>query len=350
MAPRAPMRVSGALNGIQYQDVTPLLGRDYPNLQLSSIVSDDAKVRDLAITASERGVLFFHNQCIPVSDFKILMQKLGELTGKPATSKLHKHEFASENNYHLGIPESMDPEVYTVSNVNNDKFFDSFLNPSDMKFASRSWHADESFERVPADYTGFKMIKCPKTGGDTVWASAYAAYERMSAPWQRFAEGLTASHGDSTSADSLNKKGLKFRAEERGSPENVGTELEAVHRVVQTNPVTGWKSLYGLGYQVSFGGINGVTDYENQIMQAYFLRLIADNHDLQIRHKWKPYDVAIWDNRSVFHNVTNDFVGERLALRVVSIGNKPYLDPNSTTRSAALRLRDEGGANGQDEY
>jgi hypothetical protein len=44
------MRVSGALNGIQYQDVTPLLGRDYPNLQLSSIVSDDAKVRDLAIT------------------------------------------------------------------------------------------------------------------------------------------------------------------------------------------------------------------------------------------------------------------------------------------------------------
>jgi hypothetical protein len=54
------------------------------------------------------------------------MQKLGELTGKPATSKLHKHEFASENNYHLGIPESMDPEVYTVSNVV------SFLNPASL--------------------------------------------------------------------------------------------------------------------------------------------------------------------------------------------------------------------------
>jgi hypothetical protein len=52
-----------------------------------------------------------------MSDFKILVQKLGDLTGKPATSKLHKHEFASENNAHLGIPESMDPEVYTVSSV-----------------------------------------------------------------------------------------------------------------------------------------------------------------------------------------------------------------------------------------
>jgi alpha-ketoglutarate-dependent taurine dioxygenase len=222
------MQISGALNGLQYQDVTPLLGRDYPNLQLSSIVDDDAKIRDLAITASERGVLFFSNQSIPIADFKILMQKLGELTGKPATSKLHKHEFASENNYHLGIPESMDPEVYTVSNVNNEKFFNRFLDPSDKKFASRGWHSDESFERVPADYTGFKMIKCPETGGDTVWASAYAAYERMSRPWQKFAEGLVACHGDSTCADSLIRQGLKFRTEERGSPENVGTELRAV--------------------------------------------------------------------------------------------------------------------------
>jgi alpha-ketoglutarate-dependent taurine dioxygenase len=128
------------------------------------------------------------------------------------------------------------------------------------------------------------------------------------------------------------------------------SQLRRQSPVVQTNPVTGWKSLYGLGHQVAFGGINGVTNYENQIMQGYFLRLITDNHDIQIRHKWKPYDVAIWDNRSVLHNVTNDYVGDRLALRVVSIGNKPYLDPNSTTRSVALRLRDKGGENGQDEY
>jgi hypothetical protein len=56
MAPRAPMQISGALNGLQYQDVTPLLGRDYPNLQLSSIVDDDAKIRDLAITGRPYGM------------------------------------------------------------------------------------------------------------------------------------------------------------------------------------------------------------------------------------------------------------------------------------------------------
>ncbi|KAL2006250.1 hypothetical protein VTN00DRAFT_9904 [Thermoascus crustaceus] len=336
MTYRAPMKVSGALDGYQFEEVTPLLGREYPDLQLSEIVKDDAKIRDLAITASERGVLLFRNQDINMADFKVLMQKCGELTGKPKTSRLHKDEFASENNTHLGIPEALDPEIYAVSSINNEKIFDNFLDPRDKKFASRGWHSDESFENVPADYTGFKMIKTPKSGGDTVWASAYEAYDRLSEPWQKFAETLTASHGDPTFCSYLESKGLKFRSEERGSPENVGTTLRAVHPVVQTNPVTGWKALYGLGYQVQFGGINDVTDYESQLIQAYFLRIITDNHDLQIRHKWSPNDVAIWDNRSVFHNITSDFVGERLALRAVSIGNKPYIDPNSVSRKTAL--------------
>jgi hypothetical protein len=47
---RAPMKASGALDGLQYQEVAPLLGRDFSDLQLSSIVSDDATIRDLAIT------------------------------------------------------------------------------------------------------------------------------------------------------------------------------------------------------------------------------------------------------------------------------------------------------------
>ncbi|PYI34340.1 taurine catabolism dioxygenase TauD, TfdA family protein [Aspergillus indologenus CBS 114.80] len=334
-----PMRVSGALNEYTYTEVAPALGRDYPDLQLSSILNDDAKIRDLAIVAAERGVIFLHNQDISMDQFKELVHRFGVLTGKPKESRLHKHGFSSTNNKHLGVAEAMDPELYAVSSVNNQSAFDNFLSVAEMKFSSRGWHTDESYEHVPADYSGFKMVKAPKTGGDTVWASSYAIYERLSGPFQKLAESLQATHGEPDITPLKTHKGLDVRTEERGHPENVGDHFSATHPVVQTNPVTGWKSLFGLGWQVSQGGIEGVTEHENQLLQAYFLKLITDNHELHIRHRWQVNDIAIWDNRSVFHNPTYNVSEERLAFRAVSIGGKPYLDPNSKSQSEDLRAR-----------
>lgn len=47
---------------------------------------------------------------------------------------------------------------------------------------------------------------------------------------------------------------------------------------------------------------------------------------------------AIWDNRSVFHSATFDYdgIGERSGNRAVGIGERPYLDPNSLSRTTAL--------------
>jgi alpha-ketoglutarate-dependent taurine dioxygenase len=52
---------------------------------------------------------------------------------------------------------------------------------------------------------------------------------------------------------------------------------------------------------------------------------------------WQSH-IAIWDNRSAFHSVTFDYdgLGERAGHRVVGIGEKPYLDPNSKSKSEAL--------------
>ena len=69
------------------------------------------------------------------------------------------------------------------------------------------------------------------------------------------------------------------------------------------------------------------------------MRLIVDNHDLQVRHRWvNENDLAIWDNRSVFHAATPDYegLGERLGHRTVSLGERPYLDVESTSRREAL--------------
>lgn len=123
---------------------------------------------------------------------------------------------------------------------------------------------------------------------------------------------------------------------DRGAPENTGTDFQASHPVVRTNPVTGWKSLFGAAHQVEAGWIDGVTPRESDIIKAYFLQLIAENHDLQVRFRWGKDDVAIWDNRSVYHTATNDYAGRRQGNRVVSLGEKPFYDPNSVSRRQAL--------------
>jgi hypothetical protein len=83
-----PLKYSGALDEYKSFDVTNVIGREYPDASLLDILKDDKKIRDLAITVSERGVVFFRNQDISVEDQKTLGQKLGELTGKPASSKV----------------------------------------------------------------------------------------------------------------------------------------------------------------------------------------------------------------------------------------------------------------------
>ena len=121
----------------------------------------------------------------------------------------------------------------------------------------------------------------------------------------------------------------------------MGSLLEAVHPVIRTNPVTGWKSVFAVGHHVQ--KINGLVEAESRALLDWFVRLVVENHDLQVRHRWTgPGDLAVWDNRSVYHAATPDYegLGEREGHRVVGIGERPYLDPESRSRREAL---EEGG-------
>lgn len=128
--------------------------------------------------------------------------------------------------------------------------------------------------------------------------------------------------------------------EDRGHPDNRGLEFSATHPVVRTSPATGWKHLFGVGQQIQDGKINGVTDREEETLKAYFLQLITENHDLQVRFRWNKNDIAVWDSRCTFHTATMDYTGDRKGIRITLIGEKPYLDPSSLFRREALRLAD----------
>ena len=173
---------------------------------------------------------------------------------------------------------------------------------------------------------------------DTLWASGYELYDRLSTAYQNFLETLTATYAQPMFAESAKKADFKLYSAERGSPENVGENLEAIHPVIRTNPVTGWKSVFAVGHHVQ--KINELTPLESKATLEWFVRLIVENHDLQVRHRWQnANDVAIWDNRSVYHAATPDYngLGERLGHRAVGLGEKPYLDPASKSRREALQ-------------
>lgn len=127
--------------------------------------------------------------------------------------------------------------------------FDNKFARDDFSILDRSdhrnlWHADITFENIPSDYASLQIRKFPEQGGgDTLWASAYEAYDRLSPAYKLFLDGLTATHIGQGFIDIANKTKQTFR-ENRGSPENVGQDLKSVHPVIRTNPVTGWKGLF----------------------------------------------------------------------------------------------------------
>lgn len=124
-----------------------------------------------------------------------------------------------------------------------------------------------------------------------MWASGYEVYDRLSEPYQRFFESLTATAGQQKLNIAANARGQTVYQGPRGSPANIGGDMTAVHPVIRTHPVTGWKSLFAVGMNVE--KINGVTAKESEQLLDKIMHLILENHDLQVRFRWEnPSDMG----------------------------------------------------------
>jgi hypothetical protein len=91
--------------------------------------------------ASQRGVLFFRSQNLTIDDQKILGEKLGQLTGKPETSKLHRHALLNTKRG-ISVDENgkVDDEVSVISSDLNRRLYKEQF--SGIKLASTGWHAE----------------------------------------------------------------------------------------------------------------------------------------------------------------------------------------------------------------
>ncbi|PVH75353.1 TfdA family taurine dioxygenase [Cadophora sp. DSE1049] len=337
-----PLVYSGSLDSFKHNDSTPSIGREIPGLQIEKILTSpdaDTLIRDLAITVSERGVVFLRNQDVSVQSLIALGQRLSTLTGSPSSSGLHIHPI-TEAGSELG------DQISVISSVKQKKgaapAVDPLTEPS--KFSSNGWHADITFEPVPSDYAILKIHTLPDSGGDTLWASGYEIYSRLSPATAKYLEGLTAIHDGNFFNGIAQRLGHPLRTESRGSELNQGSNLQAVHPVIRTNPVTGWKSVFV--NKAFTKRIVELTKDESDVILGYLFNLVALNHDNQVRFKWSKNDVAIWDNRSNWHTATYDHNEVRIGDRVVSLGEKPYFDVESVGRKEGLERREAGKENG----
>jgi len=338
----------------EHFDSTVVIGTEFSgDLQLASLLSSDTLLRDIAVLVSQRGVVFFRKQKITIEEQKLLGRKLGQLSGGPPTSGLHIHPLTKEYS-------ELGDQISVIDSATKKRDFFNRKKEGDLvwdraekgtKLASAGWHADITFEKVPSNYAILKIHTQPHTGGDTIWASGYEVYDRLSPAFRQFLSSLTAVHNADRFNDIAERRGFPLR-ESRGAPENVGTDLTAVHPVIRVNPVTGWKSVFvNQGFTKR---ILGVTKDESDRILDYLFTLVRENHDLQVRFKWKQYpdapdhhDVAIWENRSVYHTATDDYFDAdgavRTGDRVVSLGEKPYYAESGKSRRDALGLNEFAG-------
>ena len=189
-------------------------------------------------------------------------------------------------------------------------------------YGTDRWHTDASVVEQPPQAASLRAVTLPQTGGDTMWASMYAAYEALSSRYQRLLEGLEALHSTET----------LYRARPAAREANLyGETKTAVHPVVVLDPVTNRPALYvNSGYTER---IIGLTDHENDSL----LRMLFEHvntPDFHVRLKWDTQTVVIWEERVTQHRAINDYTGHRVLHRIVVNGDRPEAYPENHRHKA----------------
>jgi taurine dioxygenase len=153
----------------------------------------------------------------------------------------------------------------------------------------------------------------PPVGGDTVFASMYAAYDALSPGMKQYLSGLTAIHDGAMNYSRTNR--LIGAEGPRAFP-------RAEHPVIRTHPVTGRQAIFV--NPVFTMAIKDVPERESKAILDFLYDHCSQPH-WQVRFRWEPESVAFWDNRCVQHIAMWDyFPGVRSGYRVTVKGDKPF--------------------------
>jgi alpha-ketoglutarate-dependent taurine dioxygenase len=273
-----------AYETIEVRKLTPTIGAEIFGVDLGDDLGNQ-QFQEVHDALMENLVVFFRDQKMTPERHKEFGSRFGRLHLHPAApSLLDGH-----------------PEILVIKADENSK-----------RVAGEEWHSDVSCDPEPPMGSILYMHEVPANGGgDTLFASMYAAYDGLSAPIKTLLEGMTAIH------DGEHVYRGRYGVDDRGK-----TFPRAEHPVIRTHPVTGRKALY-----VNRGFTTRIVQLKRHESAAVLDMLFehAETPEFQCRFKWQPGSIAFWDNRCVQHHAMWDYFPlRRYGHRVTICGDKPF--------------------------
>lgn len=179
--------------------------------------------------------------------------------------------------------------------ISNQK--DAQGEPVGIEDAGRYWHTDVSYEDIPPMGSLLYGLEVPDTGGDTLFASQYRAYDNLPDDLKERISGLRARHRFNYVQIQEGDDSARKPLTEEQKRQLVGAE----HPVVRTHPDSGRKALYvNPGFTEKLIGID---EKDGRCLLDTLLGYATDD-SVVYRHKWHQYDLVMWDNRCLMHHAT----------------------------------------------
>jgi taurine dioxygenase len=268
---------------VQVNKLTPHVGAEVSGVDLSRPL-DERTFKEVHAALVDNGVIFFRDQHLTPEQHKDFGRLFGELHVHPAAPSLLEGH----------------PEILVIHADEKSKHV-----------AGENWHSDVSCDPEPPMGSVLYMHELPPVGGDTLFASMYAAYDALSAPMKRLLEPLTAMH-----------EGEHVYRGRYGVDDTGRVFPKAEHPVIRTHPVSGRKALF-----VNGGFTTRITRLaraeSDAVLQFLFRHL--ETPEFQCRFRWQVNSVAFWDNRCVQHHAMWDYYPQRRhGHRVTIKGDKPF--------------------------
>ena len=184
---------------------------------------------------------------------------------------------------------------------------------SSKRVAGERWHSDVSCTEEPPLGSILRLFTVPDSGGDTLFASMYAAYDALSGPMKTLLQGLTAIHDG----------GPYYRETNAliGRDDGGREYPQAEHPIVRSNPATGRKAVFV--NEIFTTRIVGLPRAESDAILDFLFRHVQRG-EFQCRFHWEPHSIAFWDNRWTQHLAIWDYWSQtRSGYRVTIKGERP---------------------------
>ena len=275
-------------DNLQIRRVAGAVGAEITGIDLTAGVSD-ASIAAIRQAWLAHGVLFFRNQPLEPGAFQAFAERFGEVVEYPFVKGIEGH-----------------PLIIPVLKLAHET----------VNFGG-IWHTDTAYLEIPPMASMLIARELPPFGGDTLFASGYAAFEALSPAMQRMLEGLTGVNA-SAKADVTRTREDRIKDGPAAAPRK---DLVAEHPVVRTHPETGRKALYvNFGHTMRFAGM---TEEESRpLLEFLFAHQVKP--EFTCRFTWRVGDIAFWDNRCVLHNPVNDYHGHKRSMHRVTLkGDRP---------------------------